>query len=184
MGRLIDNLLQFARISRVELQRQPVDLAVLVGESRAALAGEIGGRPIEWVVGALPSVLGDRGLLQQVVANLVGNAVKFTRRQPQARIEIGCCDDGQPEGRATFYVRDNGAGFDPKYSDKLFGVFQRLHAARDFEGTGIGLANVKRVITRHGGRVRAEGRPGEGATFYFSLSVASAVGPSARRDKA
>ncbi|MBK8477699.1 MAG: hypothetical protein IPL39_15775 [Opitutaceae bacterium] len=184
MGRLIDNLLQFARISRVELQRQPVDLAVLVGESRAALAGEIGGRPIEWVVGALPSVLGDRGLLQQVVANLVGNAVKFTRRQPQARIEIGCCDDGQPEGRATFYVRDNGAGFDPKYSDKLFGVFQRLHAARDFEGTGIGLANVKRVITRHGGRVRAEGRPGEGATFYFSLTVASAVGPSARRDKA
>ncbi len=171
MSLLIDDLLQFARISRVELQRQTVDLATLVDECRAELAAEIGSRPIEWVVGSLPLVQGDRGLLRQTLVNLVGNAVKFTSRQPQARIEIGCADDGQPEGRATFFVRDNGAGFDPKYTAKLFGVFQRLHSARDFAGTGIGLANVKRVIDRHGGRVWAEGRPGEGATFYFTLTV-------------
>lgn len=180
MGLLIDDLLQFARISRVELRREPVDLAALLGEYRAALTTEIGERAIEWVVGPLPLVLGDRGLLLQVIANLVGNAVKFTGRQPQARIEIGSLEDGQPGGRATFYVRDNGAGFDPKYSDKLFGVFQRLHSARDFEGTGIGLANVRRVIERHDGRVWAQGRPGEGATFFFTLAVAGAAPSRAR----
>jgi signal transduction histidine kinase len=172
MGLLIDDLLQFARIGRVELQQQTVDLAALVDEFRGGLGDAISERAIEWVVGPLPRVRGDRGLLRQVVVNLVGNAVKFTGRQTQVRIEIGCSDAGQSSDRATFFVRDNGAGFDPKYSDKLFGVFQRLHSAKDFEGTGIGLANVKRVIDRHGGRVWAEGRLGEGATFYFTLPLA------------
>ena len=132
-------------------------------EHRDAAASEIFKR-------ILPELHGDPTILRQVLSDLIGNALKFTRRRPVARIEVGAI--AAPAGEATLFVRDNGVGFDPRYTDKLFGVFQRLHHTRDFEGSGIGLANVKRIIGRHGGRVWAESRPGEGATFYFSLPAA------------
>ncbi len=170
MGMLIDDLLTFSRIGRAEMSLQRVDLRELVGEVREELRTEIGDREIEWRIGPLPLVSGDRALLRQVLANLLGNAVKFTRRQPAAVVEFGASASRPDEATTTFYVRDNGAGFNPKYLDKLFGVFQRLHNSRDFEGTGIGLANVKRIVERHGGRVWAEGAVERGATFYFTLS--------------
>jgi len=150
--------------------RQPLELEELVAEVREGLQSETAGRVLEWRVGALPTVVGDRVLLRQVVANLLGNAVKFTRRWPDAMIEIGATSLRAGDAEVTFFVRDNGAGFNPKYLDKLFGVFQRLHNARDFEGTGIGLANVKRIINRHGGRVWAEGAVEQGAVFDFTLA--------------
>ena len=167
MGVLIDDLLAFSRIGRAELHFAPVQLATLVAEVQNELQSELTGRQIEWRLQPLPSVLGDRTLLRQVVANLVANAVKFTRRRAPAVIEIGTESTGT--GLITFFIRDNGAGFDPKYAAKLFGVFQRLHNIRDFEGTGIGLANVKRIVERHGGHVWAKGSPEQGATFFFTL---------------
>ncbi len=172
MGLLIDDLLTFSRIGRTEMQLQPVDLAALVAGVRDDLKTDIGERSIAWEVGALPTVRGDPVLLRQVVANLLDNAVKFTRHCPLARIAIGASPPVRGERTVTVFVRDNGAGFNPKYLDKLFGVFQRLHNAKDFEGTGIGLANVKRIITRHGGRVWAEGQVDRGATFYVTLPAA------------
>jgi light-regulated signal transduction histidine kinase (bacteriophytochrome) len=172
MGHLIDDLLTFSRIGRTEIKLQPVDLAALVAGVREDLRLEAGERPIEWCVGPLPAVRGDAALLRQVVANLLGNALKFTRNSPAARIEIGASPPVRGERTVTVFVRDNGAGFNPKYLDKLFGVFQRLHNPKDFEGTGIGLANVKRIITRHGGRVWAEGQVERGATFYLTLDTA------------
>ena len=173
MATLIDDLLTFSRIGRAELHFAPIQLATLVAEVQAELQTELSGRQIEWSLQPLPSVLGDRTLLRQVVANLLANAVKFTRKRPQAIIEIGTEPAGSGSELITFFVRDNGAGFDPKYAAKLFGVFQRLHNPRDFEGTGIGLANVKRIVERHGGRVWAEGSPDQGATFHFSLRPAT-----------
>jgi signal transduction histidine kinase len=172
MGHLLDDLLTFSRIGRTELQLQPVDLTALVASLREDLKADIGERVIVWEIGTLPAVRGDPALLRQVMANLLGNAVKFTRPCANARIEIGASPLGRDERTATIFVRDNGAGFNPKYLDKLFGVFQRLHNSRDFEGTGIGLANVKRIITRHGGRVWAEGQVDRGATFYLTLHAA------------
>ena len=138
--------------------------AVLVTQ-RELLATEAG-RNIEWRVGELPTVLADHITMKQVLTNLISNALKYTRNKPVAVIEIG----GKLEnGKAEYYIKDNGAGFDMKYAGKLFGVFQRLHAASEFEGTGVGLAIVQRIIHKHGGEIRAEGKPGEGATFYFSL---------------
>jgi signal transduction histidine kinase/ligand-binding sensor domain-containing protein len=169
MGRLIDDLLTFSRIGRAELQLEAVQLAELVEDVKLELQPDLAHRSVEWRIGPLPPVQGDRTLLRQVVANLLGNAVKFTRRRPAAIIEVGVHPGAPGESMVLFFVRDNGAGFNPKYLDKLFRVFQRLHTARDFEGTGIGLANVKRIITRHGGRVWAEGRLDNGATFYFTL---------------
>jgi PAS domain S-box-containing protein len=179
MAALIDDLLTFSRIGRTELHFAPVQLATLVAEVQAELQSDLTGRLVEWRLQPLPPVLGDRTLLRQVVANLVANAVKFTRQRHPAIIEIGAQPAAQDPELLTFFVRDNGAGFDPKYAAKLFGVFQRLHNPRDFEGTGIGLANVKRIVTRHGGHVWAEGVPNQGATFYFSLRPASppAVAP-------
>jgi PAS domain S-box-containing protein len=174
MGMLIDDLLTFSRIGRAELDLQTVPLDALIVETRDELRGEIGDRVITWKIGVLPSVRGDRVLLRQVIANLLSNAVKFTRRRPEAVIEIGAGPTRPGDTAVTFFVRDNGAGFNPKYLDKLFGVFQRLHNPRDFEGTGIGLANVKRIVTRHGGRVWAEGKVDQGAVFYFSLPLPSA----------
>ena len=174
MGVLIDDLLEFSRSGRAELQVTNVDMEQALSEALEPLRLETADRDIEWSVGPLPRVVGDHGLLRQVWVNLVGNAVKFSRGRSTARIEIGVMDrDGEsPHGAPTedvFYVRDNGVGFDMQYADKLFGVFQRLHSTAEFEGTGIGLANVQRIIHRLGGRVWAEAEPESGATFYFAL---------------
>ncbi|UBV41781.1 PAS domain-containing protein [Deinococcus taeanensis] len=166
MHTLIDALLDFSRTGRAEVRTVPVNLQALVGSVRTALAAETAGRHLTWVTGPLPDVQADAALLQQVLMNLLSNAVKYTRRTPQARIEVWA--EEHPDGW-VIQVRDNGAGFDPRYAEKLFGVFQRLHRAEDFEGSGVGLANVRRIVERHGGRVWAQGQVGGGATFAFSL---------------
>jgi PAS domain S-box-containing protein len=166
MGILIDDLLQFSRTGRAELTIGPVDMDATLAEALEPLRRGTDGRDVEWTIGELPPVVADRALLRQVWANLVGNAVKYTRDRTPARIEIGAAG---VDGEFVFYVRDNGVGFDMQYVHKLFGVFQRLHSDAEFEGTGIGLANVKRIVTRLGGAVWAEGEQGQGATFYFSL---------------
>jgi signal transduction histidine kinase len=167
MGNLIDDLLAFSRIGRSETKKTAVDLQQLVKEGIAEIGQETKGRDIAWKIGALPVCYADRSMLRLVVLNLVSNAVKFTRIRTRAEIEIGCVDGNQNE--IELFVRDNGAGFDMRYANKLFGVFQRLHLPEQFEGTGIGLATVQRIIHRHGGKVRAEGAVDQGATFYFSL---------------
>ena len=166
MNQLIKDLLAFSRTNQAELHAMPLDLNHLVREVIHGLALDTQGRAIEWNIQTLPEVRADRALLRQVWANLIGNALKFTRQRARGRIEIGA----QPaETEVVVFIRDNGVGFDPHYADRLFGVFQRLHSAEQFEGTGIGLANVQRIIRRHGGRVWAEGKVDEGATFYFAL---------------
>jgi light-regulated signal transduction histidine kinase (bacteriophytochrome) len=166
MGDLIDDLLAFSRIGRAEAQNTLVSLGELVPGVLSEVERETGGRDIVWKVGALPSLHGDRSMLRLVLVNLISNAAKFTRTRPQAEIEIGCTERKQDE--VVVFVRDNGVGFDMKYVNKLFGVFQRLHRSEAFEGTGIGLATVQRIVARHGGRVWAEGVVDGGATFYFS----------------
>jgi light-regulated signal transduction histidine kinase (bacteriophytochrome) len=170
MGNLIDDLLAFSRVGRAEAKGTLIGLEQLVSEAIAELAPETKGRDIAWKIGALPVCYGDRSLLKLVVVNLVSNAIKFTRMRTRAEIEIGCV--GRNRDEAEIFVRDNGAGFDMQYVNKLFGVFQRLHLPEQFEGTGIGLATVQRIVHRHGGKVRAEGAVDEGATFYFSLPKA------------
>jgi PAS domain S-box-containing protein len=170
MGNLIDDLLGFSRMARAETKKTVVNLEQLVHEAISELAGETSGRDIAWKIGTLPCCYGDRSLLKLVLQNLIGNAVKFTRAREHAEVEIGCVGDKQNE--TVVFVRDNGVGFDMRHADKLFGVFQRLHRVEEFEGTGIGLATVQRIIHRHGGEVRAEGLPDSGATFYFSLPTA------------
>jgi signal transduction histidine kinase len=167
MGSLIDDLLSFSRIGRAETNKTQVGLEQLVKEIVAETGRETKGRDIVWKINALPACYGDRTMLRLVIANLISNAVKFTRLQTKAEIEIGFVDNNQDE--IELFVRDNGAGFDMQYANKLFGVFQRLHKTEEFEGTGIGLATVQRIIHRHGGKVRAEGAVEQGATFYFSL---------------
>jgi signal transduction histidine kinase len=166
MANLIDDLLAFSRIGRAETSKTTVDLGYLFREVVAEFEEDTSGRDIGWKVGALPVCHGDRSMLKLVLTNLISNAVKFTRMRTRAEIEIGCADG---KNEIEVFVRDNGAGFDMQYAHKLFGVFQRLHRSREFEGTGIGLATVQRVIERHGGRVRCEGALDQGATFYFSL---------------
>jgi len=168
MGKLIDDLLQFSRTSRQEMQRSKFDMNDLVQEVQTNLKPDYEQRDIVWQVDPLPVVYGDRGLLKLVWLNLLGNALKFTHTQPQARVEIGYYED---QNELVFFVRDNGVGFDMKYSHKLFGVFQRLHGSADFPGTGIGLANLRRIVQRHGGRTWAEGEEDKGAIFYFSLPI-------------
>lgn len=170
MGNLIDDLLHFSRIGRVETQKSAVNLAQLARDAVAEFGPETRGRDVTWKIGALPVCYGDRAMLKLVLVNLVSNSVKFTRIRPRAEIEIGCARENLHE--AEIFVRDNGAGFDMQYANKLFGVFQRLHRSEDFEGTGIGLATVQRIVHRHGGRIRAEGAVGQGATFYFSVPKA------------
>jgi PAS domain S-box-containing protein len=167
MGKLIDDLLAFSRIRSSEIQKTDVSLNELVRETVGEFQAETKGRKIAWKISSLPTVRADRALLRMVLVNLISNAVKFTGARAEAKIEIGCVPDGDRE--TVIFIRDNGAGFDPLYTHKLFGVFQRLHSQDEFEGTGIGLANVQRIIHRHGGRTWAEGVIDGGATFYFSI---------------
>ncbi|MDD5141660.1 MAG: ATP-binding protein [Verrucomicrobiales bacterium] len=199
MGHLIDDLLAFSRVGRAALQQANVNLDGLVQETLGDFQAETKDRKVVWQIHPLPVVRADRALLRMVLVNLISNALKFTGARAEARIEIGCApacvteanaaDGPQPgtmpaqqpmqyaaarrrpggDGETVVFIRDNGAGFDPKYTQKLFGVFQRLHSQDEFEGTGIGLANVQRIIQRHGGRVWAEGVVDGGATFYFSI---------------
>lgn len=168
MGNLIDDLLAFSRIGRAEAHKTMVSLQQLVQEAQSEVAQETDGRNINWKISRLPACYGDRSMLRLVLINLIANAVKFTRTRPQAEIEIASTNHNPDQ--IVVSIKDNGVGFDMKYVNKLFGVFQRLHAPEEFEGTGIGLATVQRIIHRHGGRVWAEGLVDGGATFYFSLS--------------
>jgi len=167
MGALIDDLLSFSRMGRKEFSQMTVDLNDLTQEVIREIEPDAQGRVLHWHVADLPVVSGDLAMLRIVLVNLISNAVKFTRACEHTEIEIGCLPG--PGIETVVFVRDNGVGFDMAYADKLFGVFQRLHRLDDFEGTGIGLANVRRIIHRHGGRTWAEGQVGHGATFYFSL---------------
>jgi PAS domain S-box-containing protein len=167
MGNLIDDLLAFARVGHAELRKTDVNLDRLVRETLADFQMDTKERNIAWDIHPLPAVRADRDLLRLALVNLIANAVKFTGARAQAKIEIGGVPSGG--GEVVVFIRDNGAGFDPRYASKLFGVFQRLHSQDQFEGTGIGLANVQRIIQRHGGRTWAEGVVDGGATFYFSI---------------
>ena len=173
MGSLIDDLLAFSRIGRAETHKAMVSLDQLVEEVVTEARQDTDGRNIVWKVGSLPAWYGDRSMLRLVLVNLISNAVKFTRTRSQAEIEIGCMSREQDQ--IVVFIRDNGVGFDMKYVNKLFGVFQRLHAPEAFEGTGIGLATVQRIVHRHGGRAWAEGLLDKGATFYFSLSKSQGI---------
>jgi PAS domain S-box-containing protein len=166
MGVLIDDLLQFSRTGRQEMQQHDLDMNAVLQEALKINQQELSGRSIEWFHADLPHVYGDRSLLRLVWINLLSNAVKFTRGKKKARIETGFREENK---EYLFFVRDNGAGFDMQYAQKLFGVFQRLHSSEEFEGTGIGLANVRRIILKHGGRTWAESELDKGATFYFTL---------------
>ena len=173
-GRMVDDLLAFSRVGRVELAVIPVNMNSLVEQARRDLLPDTNHRQIEWRVGKLPATRGDPALLKLVVQNLLSNAVKYTAGRTPATIEIG--GSAQGEGH-TYFIRDNGVGFDMEYAHKLFGVFQRLHRAEEFEGTGIGLANARRIILRHGGRIWAEGVIDQGATFSFWLPGDSEESP-------
>jgi light-regulated signal transduction histidine kinase (bacteriophytochrome) len=171
MGDLIDGLLSFSRLGRQPIRKQLVEPADLVRQAVEDLGLEQAGRPVEIAVGYLPACEGDPLLLKQVFVNLLSNALKYCRTRERTRIEIATADS------SAYYVRDNGVGFDMRYADKLFGVFQRLHRSEEYEGTGVGLAIVQRIVHRHGGRVWAEGVVNQGATFYFTLATAGAGGP-------
>jgi signal transduction histidine kinase len=170
MGNLIDDLLAFSRIGRTETKATAVDLQQLVADVVSEIGTQTKGQDISWKIGSLPVCYGDRALLKLVLVNLLSNAVKFSGTRCPAKIEIGAVDGNAD--KSEIFVKDNGVGFDMQYVDKLFGVFQRLHRADEFEGTGIGLATVQRIVHRHGGTVRAEGMLDHGATFYFSLPKA------------
>ncbi|HLA69596.1 MAG TPA: ATP-binding protein [Bacteroidota bacterium] len=170
MGALIDDLLSFSRMGRQEMQKTTVDVNAMIAEILAELKTQTKERQVVWNIGPFPLVKGDRSMLHLAMVNLLYNAVKFTTKKEKAVIDVRC---EVQEKEIVGLVRDNGAGFDMKYADKLFGVFQRLHNAEEFEGTGIGLANVRRIIHRHGGRTWAEGKVNEGATFYFTIPLDS-----------
>jgi light-regulated signal transduction histidine kinase (bacteriophytochrome) len=171
MGRLVDDLLAFSRLRNAQLNREPLDLAAIAREVIGEIERDITDREIRFTIGELPVADGDRALLRQVLLNLVGNALKFTRPRPVVEIEVGAKD---ADGEHVYFVRDNGVGFDMEYAGKMFGVFQRLHRDDEFEGTGVGLAIVHNIITRHGGRVWANALPDHGATVYFTLGGMSA----------
>jgi len=166
MARLVDDLLNLSKIGRKELNRQPTPLNALIDVVCGELAPQLDGRNVEWQVAALPTVHCDPGLMKQVFVNLLDNAVKYTRPRERAVIQIGQTES-QPD--PAIFVRDNGVGFSMEHAGKLFGVFQRLHRQEEFEGTGVGLATVQRIIQKHGGRIWAVAAPGSGAAFYFTL---------------
>jgi light-regulated signal transduction histidine kinase (bacteriophytochrome) len=165
LGKLIDDILEYSRISQCTLTLQPINMAALADEVLAAIKPQYPRSNVS--ISQMPEAQGDPTMLRQVLGNLIGNALKFSARASQPRVEIGARADG---GEIVYYVADNGIGFDTRYADKLFGVFERLHAQLDYPGTGVGLAIVKRLIERQGGRVWAESRPGDGSTFYFTLA--------------
>ncbi len=166
MAQLIDDMLQFSRTGRLELSLNEIDMNRMVRQIVEELRSDAVIEGVELQIGDLPPIRGDSAMIRQVLLNLLSNALKFSRGQAAPRIEVGTSDSAE---EIIYYVKDNGVGFDMQFADKLFGVFQRLHSINEFEGTGIGLAIVKRIITRHGGRVWAEGHVGSGATFYFAL---------------
>jgi light-regulated signal transduction histidine kinase (bacteriophytochrome) len=166
MGQLVDDLLKMGQVSRRSLTSVATDLNSLLKDVLAELQPECVQREIHWDIGQLPVVKCDPGLMKQVFANLVSNAIKYTRRREPAIIEVG---QVVMESTPVIFVRDNGAGFDQRYADKLFGVFQRLHRAEEFEGTGVGLATVHRIIKKHGGKIWAKGEVDKGSTFSFTL---------------
>ena len=168
MGRLIDDMLKLSRLTRGEMRRAHVDLSAVAEAIAADLRKSEPGREVEFVISPGLVVYADPNLLRIALENLLGNAWKFTSRHPRGRIEVGV---GDREGQRAYFVRDDGAGFDMAYAGKLFGAFQRLHPTTDFEGTGVGLATVQRIIHRHGGQVWAEGAVEKGATFFFTLPV-------------
>jgi light-regulated signal transduction histidine kinase (bacteriophytochrome) len=167
MGQLIDALLQLSRVTRADMQREAVDLSAMAQVIVDGLKQATPARQIDVRVTPGLHASGDPRLLQVALQNLLGNAFKFTSKQERAQIEFGSL---QQEGSTVFFVRDNGAGFQMEYANKLFGAFQRLHGVNEFEGTGIGLATVQRIVRRHGGRIWGKGEPERGATFYFTLS--------------
>jgi len=177
MGLLVDDLLNLGRIGRHEVRRQVTGLNSLVNETIPDLAPEYEGRQVEWKIGSLPFVECDPGLMRQVLQNLLSNAVKFTRPRTHAVIEVGQRNE---DGTPVVFIRDNGVGFNVKYADKLFGVFQRLHRQEDFEGTGVGLATVQRILQKHGGRIWAEAELGQGATFYFTVGNSDKIETKSR----
>jgi light-regulated signal transduction histidine kinase (bacteriophytochrome) len=166
MGQMVDEMLKLARLGRQALEVKTTGLSSLVADVVTLMAPETEGRQVEWKIGELPFMECDPILMRQVFQNLISNALKYSRTRSSAVIEIG---QTEKEGEKVIFVKDNGVGFDMKYSDKLFGVFQRLHRAEEFEGNGIGLATVKRIIKKHGGRVFVEAERDRGATFYFTL---------------
>jgi len=169
LEQMMDALLAFSRAGKADMLQQRVDMTAIVGEIVESLNAECKERGIVWKINELPEVIGDRTLLKLVWGNLLGNAVKYTQHNASAKIEICADRDSQDDAVVVFSVKDNGAGFDMRYKDKLFGLFQRLHGENEFAGSGVGLANAKRVIVRHGGKIWAEGKVNEGATFYFTL---------------
>jgi light-regulated signal transduction histidine kinase (bacteriophytochrome) len=181
MGQLVDDLLNLGRIGRHEVQLQVTGLNSIVKEGVDELRDECKGRKVEWKIGHLPFAECDPGLMKQVLQNLLANAVKFSRVRSEEVIEVGPKDQ---DGTPVVYVRDNGVGFNLKYSDKLFGVFQRLHRQEDFEGTGVGLATVQRIVQKHGGRIWAEAELDKGATFYFTLGTSENTEPKTKTAKA
>ena len=169
MGQLIDDLLSFSRMGKNQIENSKVDLNIIIKDIITALQPDMKDREVHWNISELPTVKGDVNMIRLVFVNLISNALKFTRLKSPAMIEIGSELDTEIKNHVIIYIKDNGAGFDMQYKEKLFCVFQRLHSHRDYEGTGIGLANVKRIIQRHGGRVWADGVTGEGAVFYVTL---------------
>lgn len=172
LSRLVEDLLNLARIGRQELHRQPVDMTQMFRSVVNDLGEEVPDRKIDWKLQPLPALECDAGLMKQVVVNLVSNAIKYTRPRDLAQIEVSALETGTEKG---FFIKDNGVGFDMKYVDKLFGVFQRLHRAEDFEGTGVGLAIVNRIVRKHGGRVWAEAEVDRGAVFYVAMHAPTAA---------
>jgi len=167
MGRLVDDLLNLAQLGRLDVRSRSTSLDAIVNDVLSELRADWGDRIIQWTIGRLPTVECDPGLMKIVFTNLLSNAIKYTRPREVAIIEVGCTVS---DGQCTVFVRDNGVGFNMKYADKLFGVFQRLHRADQFEGTGVGLATVQRIIHKHGGEIWAEAEPNRGATFFFTLA--------------
>ena len=172
-GKMVNDLLELSKLGRRKLERQPTELGALVEEVRHRLRPELNGRRVDWVIGDLPTIYCDPSLMERVLFNLLSNAIKYTRPRERAVIRVGqMVMNGQP----VIFVRDNGVGFDPKQAEKLFQVFRRLHRPKEFEGTGVGLATVKRIIARHGGRVWADAEPGKGASFFFNLGPREETG--------